>query len=109
MPAHERLDAPPGVGRVLGELGLLPVEEAVRRAVVRDRLVLDACPREGLRDEAGPFELFMEVPALESGHNRSGLWTTMAFQAPGRGPVAVPLNFPTVAVAAYSIPFTWSV
>ena len=41
-----------------------------------------ACSREGLRDEAGPFELFVEVPALESCRNRSGLWTTLKVRSP---------------------------
>src|SRR5262249_58470917 len=38
---HERLHALPGVGRRVLELGVLSVEETVRRAWVHDRLVLD--------------------------------------------------------------------
>ena len=42
MRGDERERAPPGVVRRVGELGLLAIEEAVRRAVVDDDLVLDA-------------------------------------------------------------------
>ena len=42
MRVDERERAAPGVGRRVGELGLLAIEEAVRRTVVDDELVLDA-------------------------------------------------------------------
>src|SRR5207244_9341252 len=51
VPAHERLHAPPRVGRVLRELRLLAVEEAVRGARVDRRVVRDA------RLAAGGLEL----------------------------------------------------
>jgi hypothetical protein len=38
-----------------------------------------------------------------------GSWTTLACHVPGSAPVAVPANLPTVVVAEYSIPLTWSV
>ena len=42
--------SPPGIVGRLGELVLLAVEEAVRRALVGDDLVLDAGGLEGLRE-----------------------------------------------------------
>src|SRR5260221_14567520 len=48
MPLDEGEDMCPGVVGVSREVLLAPVEEAVRRAVVRDQLVLDAGRRERL-------------------------------------------------------------
>src|SRR5919204_6558902 len=46
VPVYEGEDAAPRVLRGLGVLLVLSIEEAVRRAVVRDDLVLDACALE---------------------------------------------------------------
>ena len=50
MAVDERQRPPPGIVRGSGERLLLAVEEAVRRAVVGDDLVLDACVRQRLRE-----------------------------------------------------------
>ena len=60
MAADEGERALPRVGRGVRELLLLAVEEAVRRAVVRDDLVLDA--RGGQRGVEGSIVLGGDVP-----------------------------------------------